>query len=175
MAIVRAVSVVVGVLGAAFALAACGGEVGGTTTLATEAPRPKATTTTEKPSTAKEQATTEKAATTEKTTTAEKTTTKPQGGGKGSAAAEQGKEVFTANGCGACHTLAAAGTTASVGPDLDETLPGKSTSYIRESIVDPNATVAPGYSAGIMPPTFGSTLSSSEIEALVTFLAQSVG
>jgi len=62
-----------------------------------------------------------------------------------------------------------------VGPDLDETLPGKSEAYINEAIVDPNATVPPGYSAGIMPPTFGSTLSSSELEALVAFLQQSAG
>jgi mono/diheme cytochrome c family protein len=167
MAIVRAVSLIAGVLGVSLALAACGGEVGGTTTIATQ---PGTTTAPEETTSPKPEETTakEKAA-------PEKTTAKGEGGGKTNATVEQGKQVFTANGCGACHTLAAAGTQATVGPDLDETLPGKSESNIRESIVDPNAEVAPGYSAGVMPPTFGSVLSSSELEALVTFLAQSAG
>lgn len=42
-------------------------------------------------------------------------------GAEGAAAA--GEEVFSANGCGACHTLAAAGASGSVGPNLDETTP----------------------------------------------------
>ena len=42
---------------------------------------------------------------------------RPPGGGGGAAS---GKAVFTANGCGSCHTLTAAGTTGTVGPDLDK-------------------------------------------------------
>src|SRR3954469_6864086 len=38
-------------------------------------------------------------------------------GGGGDATA--GKAVWDANGCGSCHTLAAAGASGSVGPDLD--------------------------------------------------------
>jgi mono/diheme cytochrome c family protein len=34
-----------------------------------------------------------------------------------------GKEVFMSNGCGACHTLADAGTSGTVGPDLDDAKP----------------------------------------------------
>jgi mono/diheme cytochrome c family protein len=37
--------------------------------------------------------------------------------------AAAGEEVFAANGCGACHTLAAAGATGNVGPNLDEAQP----------------------------------------------------
>jgi cytochrome c553 len=40
------------------------------------------------------------------------------GGGEGDAAA--GKEVYASAGCGSCHTLSDAGTTGSVGPNLDE-------------------------------------------------------
>ncbi|MGH3043978.1 MAG: c-type cytochrome [Gaiellaceae bacterium] len=40
------------------------------------------------------------------------------GGGEGDAAA--GKEVFASGGCGSCHTLSDAGTTGSVGPNLDD-------------------------------------------------------
>ncbi len=34
--------------------------------------------------------------------------------------AEAGKDVFAAKGCGACHTLAAAGSSGTVGPNLDD-------------------------------------------------------
>ena len=43
--------------------------------------------------------------------------------GVGGAAAPDGKEVFASTGCGGCHTLAAAGTTGSVGPNLDDAKP----------------------------------------------------
>jgi cytochrome c551 len=40
------------------------------------------------------------------------------GGGEGDAAA--GKEVYASAGCGSCHTFADAGTSGTVGPNLDE-------------------------------------------------------
>ncbi len=173
MGMVRTVSLIAAVLGVALVLAACGGKTGGTTTNPTEA-APRATTETGEATGEKEQTTTEKTSP-EKAAPAEKTTTKEEAGGKANPAVKQGEQVFAANGCGSCHTLAAAGAGGAVGPNLDETLPGQSAASIRESIVDPNAKVATGYSAGIMPPTFGSTLSSSELEALVTFLEESAG
>jgi len=36
-----------------------------------------------------------------------------------------GKDVFNSAGCASCHTLADAGSTGSVGPNLDEAKPGK--------------------------------------------------
>jgi uncharacterized cupredoxin-like copper-binding protein/cytochrome c551/c552 len=36
-----------------------------------------------------------------------------------------GKAVFAANGCGGCHTLAAAGSTGNVGPNLDQAKPSQ--------------------------------------------------
>src|SRR6185312_6360759 len=61
-------------------------------------------------------------------------------------AAPDGKTLFTqGNGqstaCGACHTLADAGTSASTGPDLDDGLKGKDANFIKQSIVDPDAEV----------------------------------
>lgn len=38
----------------------------------------------------------------------------------------EGMEIFTSN-CGSCHTLAAAGTSGNIGPNLDELMPSEST------------------------------------------------
>ena len=80
-------------------------------------------------------------------------TARPAAGGGGgrrrpaAAAARRrdGKTIFTdAAGCGACHTLADAGTTGTIGPDLDKVLKGKDEAFIQQSIVDPNAEIADG-------------------------------
>jgi mono/diheme cytochrome c family protein len=82
-------------------------------------------------------------------------------------------QVFDAAGCSGCHTLEAAGSTATVGPDLDETLPGRAPDFIEQQIVDPNAEVTPGFEPGVMPDNYEETLTPEEIEALVEFLDQS--
>jgi cytochrome c551/c552 len=84
-----------------------------------------------------------------------------------------GKTLFTSEGCGGCHAFAAAGTNATVGPDLDEALQGKDAAFVRASIVDPNAEVAQGYSQGIMPGDYDQKLSEKQIADLVAFLSQS--
>jgi cytochrome c oxidase subunit 2 len=100
------------------------------------------------------------------------------GGGGGGGAAVDPKKLFTAGNaagaapCGSCHTLADAGTSASVGPDLDKVLAGKDAAFIRESILKPNAEIAPGFGANIMPPNFGDTLSPAELDALVNYLVK---
>ena len=65
-----------------------------------------------------------------------------------------GAQVFANNGCGGCHTLAAAESGGVTGPNLDEVLPGQSAAMIEESIVDPNAHIAKGYPANVMPQNF---------------------
>jgi cytochrome c2 len=98
----------------------------------------------------------------------------PSGGGNLAA----GKDAFSANGCGACHTFAAAGTTGKVGPDLDKLKTYAAAAkkplndFIRESIVDPNAYIEKGFAKGVMPETF-SSLPKSTLDALVAFLAAS--
>jgi mono/diheme cytochrome c family protein len=48
-------------------------------------------------------------------------------GAQPATAARSGKQVFTAEGCGGCHTLAAAGTSGTTGPDLDQLKPDAAT------------------------------------------------
>jgi cytochrome c oxidase subunit II len=86
----------------------------------------------------------------------------------------QGKTLFTQQ-CGTCHTLADAGTTAQVGPDLDDVLAGKNADFIHESIVDPNAEIAPGFQPNVMPGTFGDTLSQQQLDSLVKYLLDTAG
>ena len=88
-------------------------------------------------------------------------------------ASAEGAKLFEANGCGGCHTLAAAGSTGTTGPDLDGALKGKDEAFIDESIVDPNAEVAKGYPPDVMPQTFGNSLSPEELDALVQYLIES--
>jgi cytochrome c oxidase subunit II len=95
---------------------------------------------------------------------------KAAGGGGG--AAPSGEQLFTANGCSGCHTLAAAGATAKVGPDLGK-LGKVSADFIRTSIEDPNADVTKGYKPDIMPQDFKQKLSKEELDALVKYLLES--
>ena len=109
--------------------------------------------------------------TTEGTTTGEAQPPPPPAGSEGDPAA--GKPVFAAQGCGGCHTFSAAGTSASVGPDLDEALQGMDPGAVRESIVDPNAEITSGYAPSIMPQDFEQKLTPKQLDDLVAFLLQS--
>jgi mono/diheme cytochrome c family protein len=95
-----------------------------------------------------------------------------------------GKTIFTGVGsCGSCHTLSAAGTTGTVGPNLNtlkaacaapasQRVRGTTLQKcIETAIVHPYAYIPPGFAAGIMPNTFSKTLSPSQIQALVAFLS----
>ena len=90
-----------------------------------------------------------------------------------------GAAIFKNNGCGACHTLTAAGTTGKVGPDLDKLAAEAKQagqpvqSFARTSIVDPNAYIQPGYPKNVMPQTFGKALSKQQLDALVSYLINS--
>jgi mono/diheme cytochrome c family protein len=96
-----------------------------------------------------------------------------------------GKQVFTGPGnCGSCHTLAAAGTTGTAGPNLGTRLASDCASTaskkirgatleqcIHTAIINPYAYIPSGYTAGVMPNTFSKTLSKTQIAALVAFLS----
>jgi len=82
-----------------------------------------------------------------------------------------GLRVFVRAGCGSCHRLADAGTNGTTAPDLDEALGGRSGAFIRESIVDPDAVIADGFSADLMPSDYDRRLSDDELDALVDYLA----
>ncbi len=86
-------------------------------------------------------------------TTAETTT---EGGADGAA-------VFASAGCGDCHTLAAAGSSGTSGPNLDELMPDTET--VEEQVRN---------GGGAMP-AFEGELSDAEIEAVATYVAESAG
>jgi mono/diheme cytochrome c family protein len=86
-----------------------------------------------------------------------------------------GAQVFANNGCGGCHTLAAANAHGTVGPNLEEVLAGQSPAMVEESIVDPNASIAKGYPPNVMPTTFGEKFSKKELEDLVNYLLENAG
>jgi mono/diheme cytochrome c family protein len=79
------------------------------------------------------------------------------------AGATSGKEVFTSAGCTGCHTLAAAGSNGTVGPNLDEAKPPKSL------VVD---RVTNG--RGQMPP-FKGKLSDKQIQAVADYVSSVAG
>jgi cytochrome c oxidase subunit 2 len=84
-----------------------------------------------------------------------------------------GKQTFTGpGGCDACHTLADAGTSGRIGPNLDRGLKGRSPGFIRQSIVAPNAVITAGYPRGVMPADFARTLSPAQLDGLVAYLAR---
>ena len=91
------------------------------------------------------------------------------------AGAPDGKAVFTDAGCGGCHALSDAGTSGGTGPDLDDVLAGKDDAFIEQSIVDPSAEVAAGFSDGLMPKSYGDSLQPAELDALVKYLAEVTG
>ena len=96
----------------------------------------------------------------------------------GLAGATDGKQIFTAAGCGGCHRLADAGGNGSIGPPLDDIAAtakqrGKGkppVEYVSESIVNPNAAIASGFSAGVMPETYADQLTPEQVKALSEYL-----
>ena len=101
------------------------------------------------------------------------------GGGGGGGAAVDAKALFTAGdadtgatACATCHVLADAGAKGQIGPDLDKVLKGKDAAFIKQSIIEPDKVIAPGYQPGVMPSNFGDTLSAGQVDALVRYLSQ---
>ncbi|MDQ4029742.1 MAG: c-type cytochrome [Actinomycetota bacterium] len=96
----------------------------------------------------------------ETTTQAEtETETQPAGGGEGDA--EAGAEVFASAGCGGCHVLEAAGSSGTVGPNLDESQPD------HELVVD---RVTNGMGA---MPSFKDQLSEQQIQDVAAYVVAS--
>ena len=103
------------------------------------------------------------------------TKSQSRGGSTSAGGAPSGKALFVSNGCDGCHTFKPAGAKGTVGPDLDK-LPDFARQagqpleqFIRESIVNPDAYVQPGYPKGVMPGTFAS-LPAAQLAALVKYL-----
>ena len=85
--------------------------------------------------------------------------------------AKAGEQVFQGKGgCIACHKAGKIGASP-VGPDLSQIAKIQTPDYIMKKILDPRGmgTVA-GFPPGVMPPTFGQTLTAKEYTDLVSFL-----
>lgn len=95
------------------------------------------------------------AATTTDTTT--ETETETDAGETGDAA--NGEQVFASAGCGGCHTFEAAGSTGSVGPNLDEAAPSFGT------------VVGMVTNGGGAMPSFEGDLSEQEIRDVAAFVS----
>ena len=82
----------------------------------------------------------------------------------------------SAPGCITCHSLEEG--VVIVGPSqvgmatrAGQAIPGTAASdYLRASIVEPDAFVAPGFAEGVMYPDYANDLTADEIDALVAFL-----
>jgi outer membrane protein assembly factor BamB len=85
-------------------------------------------------------------------------TTTTAGGGT----AANGKSIFVAN-CGSCHTLNAAGTTGSIGPNLDDLKPNEAT--VEHQVIN----------GGGGMPAFKGRLSNAQIKAVSQYVAQNAG
>jgi outer membrane protein assembly factor BamB len=83
-------------------------------------------------------------------------------GGAGEAQLTAGKTSFTST-CAGCHTLSEAGTTGTVGPNLDQLMP-------EYALVVKQVT-----NGGSIMPAFGSTLSKAEIEAIAKYVSTVAG
>jgi mono/diheme cytochrome c family protein len=141
-----------------FAAAGCGGEEEATPTPDTVEGTVGTTETTE----TTETETTETETTGETETETTETETGGGDGGQGDAAA--GKEVFIGTaGCGSCHTLSDAGTSGTVGPNLDDAQPSF------ELVVD---RVTNGQ--GAMPP-FAGTLTEQQINDVAAYVSSVAG
>ena len=85
--------------------------------------------------------------------------------------AKAGEAVFAGKGaCIACHKAGKIGASP-VGPDLSQIAKIQTPDYIMKKILDPKGmgTVS-GFPPGVMPPTFGQTLTAKEYTDLVAFL-----
>jgi mono/diheme cytochrome c family protein len=84
------------------------------------------------------------------------------GGAAAGGGGSDGKSIFSAN-CASCHTLAAAGATGTVGPNLDQLKPP-------EQRVDQQVT-----NGGAIMPAFKGKLTDAQIKAVAKFVAASAG
>jgi cbb3-type cytochrome c oxidase subunit III len=85
--------------------------------------------------------------------------------GTGATAAKgstNGKDIFTAN-CGSCHTLADAGTSGTVGPNLDQLKPPLA--IVQHQVIN---------GGGAMPP-FKGTLTPAQITAVAKYVSSVAG
>ena len=85
---------------------------------------------------------------------------------------QEGKDLFVTN-CGACHTLAKAGTDGVIGPNLDELLAPPSASAPDPATIKPRVLSAINNGVGGRMPK--GVLSGQQAEEVATFVSQVAG
>lgn len=85
------------------------------------------------------------------------------------AIAQNAEAAMTQFGCAACHSILE--SESSIGPDLRTVGKRLSAKEIRQSIIEPNAVIAEGYSP-MMPGDFAEKMRVKELEMIVQFLAE---
>jgi len=93
----------------------------------------------------------------------------PSGGEAVAATAATPEEAIGKYGCQACHFVGGSG--GEIGPNLSKVGARLPAEKIRQSIIDPDAVIAKGYSAGMMPQDFAEKMTAKEMEMLVKYLA----
>jgi len=91
------------------------------------------------------------------------TTTSGGSGSTTTAAAPNGKQVFETAGCSGCHTLKDAGSTGTVGPNLDQLKPSEATVQHQVEV-----------GGGAMP-AFKGQLSAAQIQAVAEYVSSVAG
>lgn len=84
------------------------------------------------------------------------------------AVAVTGVEAIEKFGCSACHDLE--GTEADSGPSLNGIAKRMDRAGIVAAIIDPNAVIADGYEADMMPADFGAQMRVSELDLIIDYL-----
>ena len=74
-----------------------------------------------------------------------------------------GAAIFKSSGCSGCHTLAAAGATGTVGPNLDQLKP--STAIVVKQVTN----------GGAIMPAFKGKLTTAQINAVAKYVSSSAG
>jgi len=87
--------------------------------------------------------------------------TTTENGGSDTGDAANGEQVYASAGCGGCHTFEAAGSTGSVGPNLDDAAPSF------------DLVVTQVTNGGGAMPAFGDELSEQEIRDVAAFVSGS--
>jgi cytochrome c oxidase subunit 2 len=90
--------------------------------------------------------------------------------------AMRGARVFSRQGCAGCHLVDGQG--GQVGPDLSHIgavaatrQPGvDAATYLRQSVVEPNAFIVEGYPRDVMPGTYGQTIQPADLADLIAYL-----
>jgi cytochrome c551/c552 len=83
------------------------------------------------------------------------------------------EQVINEVGCAACHAFT--GPERSVGPSLWDIGARAGEEYIRQSILAPNAMIADGYPANVMPQDLAEYMTAAEFERLVQWLRDHKG